>query len=175
MVINERKIKAIYLMEDDLFTISKEFQNVINRLELLIVQATNKNKTTNAAHILFPAATYAEKHGTFVNFQGRIQRIRPAVATVELDRALDGMSMSRLDKFGTPFDRWMQGKKYDAKPSWKILTLLLSKLNSRIKFEMAEDVFEALSKAVEAFKDLNYDIIGDLGIQVKNKVFELQK
>ena len=35
-----------------------------------------------------------------------VQRIRPAVETEELDRAIDGMSMSRLDKFGTKFDRW---------------------------------------------------------------------
>lgn len=173
--VRERKIKVLYVVEDDLIQISNEFKDIIENLDLLIVHATNKNETAELADILFPAATYAEKHGTFVNFQGRIQRIRPAVATVELDRALDGMSMSRWDKFGTPFDRWMQGKKYDAKPSWKILTLLLNKLGLKLRYEMAEQVFEDIANTIDAFKDLNYDVIGENGVLIKNKVYDLAK
>ncbi len=170
--IKERKIKALYLMEDDIDAIfennefNSEIESILKKLELLIVHATNKNKATEIAHIVFPAATYAEKHGTFVNFQGRIQRIRPAVATIEMDRALDGMSMSRWDKFGTPFDRWMQGHKYDAKPSWKILTLIAAKLGFKIKYEMAEEVFKDITNTIEGFNDLDYDKIGELGIQL---------
>lgn len=179
--IEERKIKAIYLMEDDIDLLLtnndmvNNFEQVLKKLELLIVHATNKNKATEIAHIVFPAATYAEKHGTFINFQGRVQRIRPAIATVELDRALDGMSMSRWDKFGTPFDRWMQGHKYDAKPSWKILTLLSTKLGGKMKYEMAEDVFEDITNSIEAFKDLDYDKIGEMGIQLKRELVEISK
>lgn len=173
--VRERKIKVLYVVEDDLIQISNEFKDIIENLDLLIVHATNKNETAELADILFPAATYAEKHGTFVNFQGRIQRIRPAVATVELDRALDGMSMSRWDKFGTPFDRWMQGKKYDAKPSWKILTLLLNKLGLKLRYEMAEQVFEDIANTIDAFKDLNYVVIGENGVLIKNKVYDLAK
>jgi len=79
--IKERKIKALYLMEDDVDVIfannesDSEVESILKKLELLIVHATNKNKATEIAHIVFPAATYAEKHGTFVNFLGRVQRI----------------------------------------------------------------------------------------------------
>lgn len=170
--IKERKIKAIYIMEEDLFSINEEFADVINKLDLIIVHATNQNKTTEVAHIIFPAATYAEKHGTFVNFQGRVQRIKPAVATVELDRALDGMSMSRWDKFGTPFDKWAQGKKYDAKPSWKILSLLSTKLGSKVKYNMAEEVFNDLANSIDEFNGLDYDVIGELGVVIKKDVLE---
>lgn len=179
--IKERKIKALYLMEDDVDVIfannesDSEVESILKKLELLIVHATNKNKATEIAHIVFPAATYAEKHGTFVNFLGRVQRIRPAVATVELDRALDGMSMSRWDKFGTPFDRWMQGHKFDAKPSWKILALIAAKLGFKIKYEMAEEVFEDLANSIEAFKDLDYDKIGEMGVQLKSEIIEISK
>jgi len=173
--IRERRIKALFVMEEDIFSLSENFEEVINKIELLIVTATNQNKTTQAAHILFPAATYAEKHGTFINFQGRVQRIRPAVATIEMDRALDGMSMSRWDKFGTSFDRWMQGKKYDAKPSWKIVTLIASKLGLKFKYDMAEEVFKDIANSIEAFQDLDYDKIGELGIQLKRELFEISK
>jgi NADH-quinone oxidoreductase subunit G len=171
-LIENKNIKALIVMEEDLASISDEWATTLAKLELLIVMATNKNKTTELADIIFPAATYAEKHGTFVNFQGRVQRIRPAVATEELDRALDGMNMSRWDKFGTKFDRWMQGKKYDAKPSWKIFALLDNYSNNKIKYKMAEEVFEDLAKTNDAFKGLDYDVIGELGVQLK--IYETQ-
>lgn len=165
--IKEGKIKALYVMEDDIASLNEEWEEALKKLSLLIVHSTNFNKTTSYANIVFPASTYAEKHGTFVNFEGRVQRIRPAVSTEEMDRALDGMNMSRWDKFGTKFDRWMQGHKYDAKPSWKIITLLAAQLNLKIKYEMAEDVFADLAKSVEEFNNLDYDIIGELGSQIK--------
>lgn len=171
-LIQKKNVKALLIMEEDLAGLGSEWENLLSKLELTIVIATNQNKTTLLADIILPAATYAEKHGTFVNFQGRVQRIRPAVETEELDRSLDGMSKSRWDKFGTKFDRWMQGKKYDAKPSWKIFTLLDSYFSNKIKFKMAEEVFDEISKSNDVFKDLDYDIIGDLGSLIKKEVYQ---
>ena len=166
-LIKEGKVKTLLVMEDDLGSISEEWEQALGMLDLLIVTASNSNKTTILADIVFPAATFAEKHGTFVNFQGRVQRIRPAVSLDEMDRALDGMNMSRWDKFGTKFDRWNQGRKHDAKPSWKILAQLSSHLGGKIKYEMAEEVFEEISNSIDAFKGLDYDMIGELGVQLK--------
>ncbi len=168
--IKEGKIKSLYVIEDDIASVSSEWELALKKLDLLIVHASNSNKTTEAADILFGASTFAEKHGTFVNVNGRVQRIRPAVSTLDGDRALDGMNMSRWDKFGTKFDRWMQGTKYDAKPSWKILSLISSHLGTKIKYEMAEDVFADMSHSLESFKGLDYDIIGELGVNIKSKI-----
>ena len=165
----EGKIKALYVMEDDVAAFSDEFEKVLTKLELLVVHASNENKTTMLADIVFPSSTFAEKNGTFVNFQGRVQRIHPAVATVEMDRALDGMEMSRWDKFGTEYDRWMQGLKFDSHAGWKIFTMLSVHLNGKMKYEMAEDVFTDLSHSVENFKGLDYDVIGELGVHLKVK------
>ena len=84
--------------------------------------------------MIFPAATFAEKNGTFVNINGMVQRIRPAVSVDGQDRALDGMSMSRLDKFGTQWDRWASRKKINALPTWKILTSVSKAIGSKLKF-----------------------------------------
>lgn len=167
--IKEGKTKALLVMEDDLGSISEEWEQVLGMLDSLIVLSSNHNKTTALADIVFSAATYAEKHGTFVNFQQRVQRIFPAVSLQEMDRALDGMNMSRWDKFGTKFDRWNQGLKHDAKPSWKIISLIASHLGFKIKYEMAEEVFEEIANTVAAFKGLDYDVIGELGAQLKTK------
>ena len=112
-----------------------ELENVLAKLDLLIINATNFNKTSALADIVFPAATYAEKNGTFVNFQGRVQRIRPAVATNDVDSAVEGMSMSRLDKFGTKYDSWAQGKHYDARSSWKIISWISFCNGTKIKIQ----------------------------------------
>lgn len=162
--IKQKKIKAVYLIEDDVISALPELEEVFAELDLLIVHSTNFNRTTSIADIVFPAATYAEKNGTFVNFQGRAQRIRPAVATVDVDRALDGFSLSRLDKFGTTFDRWAEKNKRDAKPTWKILTALSSFFNNKLKYNLAEDVFNEIAKSVKAFKGLDYDVIGETGV-----------
>jgi len=165
--IREGKIKALYITEDDIIAADPDLENVLAKLDLLIIHAANFNKTSLLADIVFPAATYAEKNGTFVNFIGRIQRIRPALATLDVDRALEGMAMSRLDKFGTKFDRWAQGKHCDARSTWKILTGLSSALNQKFKYNLAEEVFYDISNSLEAFKGIDYDLIGELGVQLK--------
>ncbi len=170
--IKEGKIKALYVMEDDLIEFNPEWESVLAKLDLLILHATNFNKTSALADVVFPAATYAEKNGTFVNFEGRVQRIKPAVTTVETDRAMDSLSMSRLDKFGTKFDRWAQGHKYDAKSSWKILTVLAAEAGNKLKYNLAEDVFNELVSSSDAFKGLDYDVIGEKGAQSKLKSSE---
>jgi len=164
--IKNKKIKAVYIIEDDLYSIAVDNERIFAHLELLIVNAVNRNKTTLSADILFPASSFAEKQGTFVNCDGVVQRIRPAVATRGMDRALDGMEMSRWDKFGTKFDRWLQGDKIDAKPSWKILAHIGEFLGLKTKYEMAENVFSELASVIKEFDKLNYDKIGDEGVRL---------
>ena len=111
--IKEGKIKALYILEDDIVAARPELESLLSKLDLLIVHATNFNKTTALAELVLPASTYAEKHGSFVNFEGRVQRLRMAVTTQDFDRALDDLAQSRLDKFGTRFDK--MGKQYKAR------------------------------------------------------------
>jgi NADH-quinone oxidoreductase subunit G len=166
--IKQKKIKAVYLIEDDIVSFDSELENIFADLDLFIVHSNNFNRTTSLADIVFPAATYAEKNGTFVNFQGRVQRIRPAVATIDVDRAVDGLSLSRLDRFGTKYDRWAEKNKRDAKSTWKILTSLSSFFNSKLKYNLAEDVFDEISKNINAFNKLDYDVIGESGALLRN-------
>jgi NADH-quinone oxidoreductase subunit G len=168
--IKEKKIKALYLIEDDIVESFPEFENAIAGLELLIVHSTNENKSTAIADIIFPAATYVEKNGTYINIGGIIQRIKPAVAVTEQDRALDGMSMSRLDKFGTKYDSWASGKKMDALPTWKILSRIAKAMGTKLKFNMAEDIFAEMSGSIDAFKGIDYDVIGDTGVKIKSEI-----
>ncbi len=170
--IKDGKIKALYIIEEDLIANNSELEDSLAKLDLLIVHATNYNKTTSIADIVFPASTFAEKNGTFVNFEGMVQRLKPAVSTFELDRAMDGMMMSRLDKFGTQFDRWAKGNKRDARSTWKILVGLASTMGQKMKFNIAEDVFNDIAKNINEFHSLDYDIIGEKGAKLNIPVTE---
>lgn len=164
--IREGQIKALYVVDDNIAADPK-VADALGKLELLIVNFSFENETTRLANIVFPSSTFAEKNGTFTNFQGRVQRIRPSVATVDQDRALDGFAMSRLDKFGSQFDRWAKGTKRDARPTWKIVTGIASVMGTKYKYHTAEEVFNDIAAHLEPFRGMTYRKIGSRGMMLK--------
>jgi NADH-quinone oxidoreductase subunit G len=161
------KIRALYIMDDEL-AVHSSIAEVLSKLDFLIVHASNHNDTIKLADVVLSSATYAEKHGTITNFQGRVQRIRPAVATLEVDRALDGLAMSRLDKFGAQNDRWTKGLRRDARPSWRILKSVAAAMGAKWKYNTAEEVFNEITQKIEPFKGLSYLRIGSKGAMLKS-------
>lgn len=164
--IREGTIRALYVMDADI-AVNPAVAQVLGRLQFMIMNSSNENETTRFADIVLPSSTYAEKNGTFTNFQGRVQRIRPSVATLEQDRSLDGFAMSRLDKFGSQFDRWARGPKRDCRPNWKIITMLASAMGVKYKYNTAEDVFNEIASTTPAFKGLTYRKLGNRGAMLK--------
>jgi NADH-quinone oxidoreductase subunit G len=160
--IREGSIKALYVLEDDIAA-DPAVREALGNLELLIVHAHQRNATTELADVVFAASTYAERNGTFVNFERHVQRIRPAVATLEQDRALDGLNMSRWDKFASHNDRWGKGPRRDARPSWRIIAALATVYGVKYRYQSAEDVFREITERVPSFKGLSYLALGSRG------------
>ena len=78
-------IKAMYvtgenplLSEPDLHHAEEAFKN----LEFLVVQDIFMHETAEVADVVLPAATFAEKDGTFTNSERRVQRVRAVVDPV---------------------------------------------------------------------------------------------
>jgi NADH-quinone oxidoreductase subunit G len=167
--IGEGRIKALYVIDDSVAA-NPDVAEALKKLDFLAVHASNENETTALADVVLPSSTYAERHGTFTNFQGRVQRIRPAVSTLEQDRALDGFSMSRLDKFMSPNDRWGRPNKRDARPTWRIILSVANAMGGKFRYNMVEDVFKELASAVPSFKGLSYQKIGKQGAMLAKKL-----
>lgn len=167
--IAENKIKVLYCLEDDIAELDQTYPEVLAKLKLLIIHSLNLNKTTQLADIVLPASSFAEKNGTMVNVNGRMQRIKPAVVTKTMERSFDNMSLSRLDKFGTEYDRWNKGNRVDAKPSWMLIQSLANLMGAKWKYENAEDVFDSITKSIDIFCGLDYETIGENGIQLNIK------
>jgi len=162
-------IKALYVIDDDIAS-DPVIVEALLKLDFLVVHASNDNELTKLADVVLASSTYAEKYGTFTNFQGRVQRNKPAISTLEHDRILDGMALSRLDKFGAPNDRWTAGLKRDTRASWRILNSIAAVMGAKWKYNSCEDVFNEIASTIPSFKGLSYIKIGTGGAMLtKNK------
>ena len=78
----EGRLKALLVVEADLATAplnGAPVRQALGGLEFLAVWELFETETGGAAHVLLPALAYAEKEGTFTNWQGRVQRVRKGV------------------------------------------------------------------------------------------------
>ena len=80
------EIKALLVLGEDV-TAAGLGAEVLAKLDLLVVLAILPGAATQAAHVVLPGASFAEKGGTFINAKGRMQRLNPAVATPGAARA----------------------------------------------------------------------------------------
>jgi predicted molibdopterin-dependent oxidoreductase YjgC len=83
---------------------------------------------------LLPCAAYAEKDGTFTNFQGRVQRIHAAFPPLG-----------------------------ESRPEWDWLSELASKLAIPTAYPDSQTVFAKLAKEEPAFAGMSYATLGDRG------------
>jgi predicted molibdopterin-dependent oxidoreductase YjgC len=54
----------------------------LSALDLLVMQELFPTETTELAHVVLPASSYAEKNGTFTNSEGHVQAVRQAIEPV---------------------------------------------------------------------------------------------
>jgi formate dehydrogenase alpha subunit len=122
------QIKALYVIgENPLATLpaSLDVQGTLAKLPLLIVQDPFLTETALMAHIVLPAATYAEKDGTFTNLEGKVLRVRQA-----------------LDQVG------------ESLPDWHIMTALANGLGYEWPYESAQDVQNEIMKLLPGYYNL---------------------
>ena len=113
----------------------------LERVETVIVSATNASATTETAGWVLPAAAWVERDGTFTNFEGRVQRFRPAVAPVG-----------------------------QALPDWDVVGRVLAALGADPGATRAEHWFRDLARTVDAFRGMTYAALGDAGQLVAGAV-----
>lgn len=167
--LNSGKIRVVVVLNDDLSRLPG-YETSQNGVGTIIYLISNKNSDSSSAGVVLPVSTYAEINGTFVNFENRIQRIRPALATLDQERLLGEFSMSRLDKFGAHNDRWTHGTKYNSRPGWKIVKLIAKAMGHEFDFENSEEVFTELCSTIPDLNGYDYEIVGNQGIVAGEKI-----
>jgi predicted molibdopterin-dependent oxidoreductase YjgC len=131
----EGRLTALWVFDHDLSMFGAGvLKDLARTLELFVYCGTNHNDTSSAAQWALPAAAYLEKDGTFVNCDGRVQRI---------GRAFAPLGESRED--------------------WRLLLDLALRLDRPFPYRNPAEIFLALAEAVPAFSGLNYEEIGEHG------------
>lgn len=78
----EGRIKALFIMGENPMLSDPNLNHVaeaFDKVELLVCQDIFLNETGRCADVVLPAASFAEKSGTFTNTERRVQMIRPVL------------------------------------------------------------------------------------------------
>lgn len=106
----------------------------LRKVECVVFEGAWDSPTARLADVVLPAAVYAEKDGTFVNFQGRVQRFEPAVPP-------PGEALTDLD----------------------ILARLASALEAGPFESTTSGLFGELARRVPEFSSLTWQALGPMG------------
>ncbi len=134
----DRSLKALYVMGENPMMSDPDINHVkkaFENLDLLIVQDIFLNETGELADVVLPTACWVEKDGTFTNTERRVQLIRKAV-----------------DAPG------------EAKPDWKVISMLANKLGADWKYANAREIMDEINKLTVSYAGITYERIQDVGI-----------
>jgi len=134
----EGKLDALYVVAEDPLSSYPDRDSIAKSLEnvpFLVVQDLFLSPTAEQADVVLPAASFAEKDGTFTNAERRIQRVRHGIKSPG-----------------------------EARSDGAILTSLAGKLGSTLAFTGSAAIFAEIGKEVPAYAAFNYNEIGPQGV-----------
>lgn len=135
--IEEDRVKMLYVFGENPMISDPDTKHVEKALKkaFVVVQDLFLTETAELADVVLPAAAYAEKDGTFVNTERRVQRVRKAV-----------------DAPG------------EAKPDWVIFMDIMNRLGYEKHYKNAEEVFEEIRQVTPQYAGINYERLETKGI-----------
>jgi len=128
--IPEGKVKALYIIGENPVISDADVDHVINpleHLEFLVVQDIFLTETGKLAHVVLPAASFAEKDGTFTNTERRVARVRQVIPPVG-----------------------------GAKPDWQIIAAISERLGHSMPFADPQAIFEEIRRVTPSYAGITY-------------------
>ncbi len=137
--VSRGEIKALYIMGENPALTDPDSDHAIKamqELEFLVVQDLFLTETGKLAHVVLPAASFAEKDGTFSNTERRVARVRLAIHPVG-----------------------------QAKPDWQIVCELGNRLGYPMAYASPEEIFDEIRKVTPAYAGITYKRLDAGGLQ----------
>jgi len=122
----EGKIKGLYIVGENpvlSFPHASLVTEALAYLELLVVQDMFLTETAKLANVVLPAASFAEKEGTFTNFEGRVNKVR---------KALNPLGESR--------------------PDWEIILRLAEEMKHPLPFASLQQIMEEIEELIPLYE-----------------------
>jgi formate dehydrogenase alpha subunit len=134
------EVKAVYLIGENPVLSdpdAKHVEKALEKLEFLVVQDIFLTETAKLADVVLPAASFAEKEGTFTNTERRVQRVRKVVEAVG-----------------------------EAKADWWIVSQVAQKMGGKgFEWGSAEEVMEEAARLTPSYGGITYPRLEGGGIQ----------
>ena len=134
------KIKGMYIMGENPMLTDPNLnhaEEAFNNLDFLVVQDIFHTETTPFADVILPAASFAEKNGTFVNSDRRVLRVRKAV---------ESPGQARQD--------------------WKIILEIARRMGKSIgKYANEAEIFDEIASATPMMAGISHSRLEEKGIQ----------
>ncbi|HET7059337.1 MAG TPA: molybdopterin-dependent oxidoreductase, partial [Nitrospiraceae bacterium] len=118
-------IKAVYIVgENPVGSLppSSGAKEALQQCEFLVCQELFMTETAALAHVVLPAASYAEKDGTFTNTEGLVQPVRQAIDTIG-----------------------------ESRPDWEILSALSVLMGYPIEYGDAKEIFKEIRSVIPGY------------------------
>lgn len=132
------KVKAMYIVGENpaaSFPHLTLVREALTSLDFLLVQDMFLTETAKLATVVLPAASFAEKEGTFTNFEGRVQTLRKAIPPV-------GKSL----------------------PDWQIILQLAKALGHPMSYSSLESITDEIEELIPFYERTGLADAGDKGL-----------
>jgi formate dehydrogenase alpha subunit len=133
------KVHAIYVVGENPMLSDPDLNHVrkaLTEVDFLVVQDLFVNETGEMADVVLPAASFAEKEGTYTNTERRVQLIRPALPPHE-----------------------------DSRPDWRILTDMAQRLGGDWEYASPAAVFDELASVTPQYAGMSHARLESGGLQ----------
>ncbi len=133
------QLKALYVMGENPMLSEPDLshaQKALAGLEMLVVQDIFLTETAQLADIVLPAASFAEKNGTFTNTERRVQRIRKAI-----------------------------NPPGSAKPDWEIIAEISTRLGYPMNYKSSKEIMAEIAMLTPIYGGISYSRLIHGGLQ----------
>jgi formate dehydrogenase alpha subunit len=134
------KIRAAYIMGENPVLSDPDARHIkeaMGKLEFLVVQDIFLTETAQLAHVVLPAASFAEKDGTFTNTERRVQRVRRAVKPVG-----------------------------ESKPDWQIICEIARRMKAKgFEYNSPVDIMKEIADLTPSYGGITYERLEKGGLQ----------
>ena len=136
----EGQIKALYMMGENPILSEADANHVkkaLEELDFFVAQDLFLSESAEYADVVLPAASFAEKEGTFTNTERRVQRVRKAISP-----------------------------RGESKPDWWIISRLAQKMGAEgFDFENSTEIMDEINAVTPIYGGITYDRLGKNGLQ----------
>jgi formate dehydrogenase major subunit len=138
--ISDSKVKAFYMVGENPVLADADANHVeeaLKKIEFLVCQDIFLTETAEFAHVVLPAASFAEKDGTNTNTERRVQRVRPAIQPVG-----------------------------DSKPDWWIVCQIAKRMGAKgFDFTDPREIMAEIASVTPSYGGMSFERLENGGLQ----------